>query len=269
MAIGRISGPMLVANLERQGYDLSFDGNLIYLDVNQRYVGISNSTPEHELDVRGTAQVNILTVKNPITNEKYSLPDYPGNIGQVISMAGAGSTQWVKNSVTVDRRKFEYKVEDLPSGAYDVFDIDIGISSIVYNLTVTRPCLLEVFGSKNYNDTNPYAFLATVDHLIDDGSVLLDDGSVIQQRQYSIFANQEEPPENRVYARITNIDGLAGNVIVNLTYFTAVTDNQASVYNVNVVEELAPSSPGYTGQSILNKADGKLYVWYNGGWNSV
>ena len=30
MAIGRISGPMLFSNLERQGLDLAIEGNLIY-----------------------------------------------------------------------------------------------------------------------------------------------------------------------------------------------------------------------------------------------
>ena len=45
MAIGRISGPMLVPNLERQGVDLSIEGNLIYFDVTNKRVGINTSTP--------------------------------------------------------------------------------------------------------------------------------------------------------------------------------------------------------------------------------
>ena len=103
--------------------------------------------------------------------------------------------------------------------------------------------------------------------VIDDGTVLLDDGSVIQQRQYSIFANLEDPPEPNVYARITNIDGLDGNLTLSLMYFAAVTDNHASVYDVNVVNQLPPS--GYTGQSVLDKTNGKIHVWYDEQWNSV
>lgn len=268
MAIGRISGSMLLSNLERQGYDLAFEGNLIYLDVNQRYVGINNSAPEHELDVHGVAQVTTLTVKSTVTGNTYSLPNEPaGNVGLVLTSSGGSGTYWAKNSATIERRKFEYYINDLPSGAYDTFVMDIGIANIVYNLTVSRPCLIEVFGNKIYNDSNPYAFLATVDHLTDDGTVLLDDGSVIQQRQYSIFANQEDPPEANVYARITNIDGVAGNVTVGLTYFAAVTDNHTSVYDVNVVNQLPLF--GYTGQSVLDKTDGKIHVWYDGQWNTV
>lgn len=53
MAIGRIAGQMLYSNLERQGVDLAFDSNLIYLDVNNRRVGIKSTNPQHTLDING------------------------------------------------------------------------------------------------------------------------------------------------------------------------------------------------------------------------
>lgn len=53
MAIGKISGVMLQSDLDRQGQDLSFDGNLIYLDVVNRRVGIANSNPNVALTVSG------------------------------------------------------------------------------------------------------------------------------------------------------------------------------------------------------------------------
>jgi len=62
MAIGRISGPMLYGNLDRQGVNLAFDGTLLYLDVTNRYVGVNTSTPGYALDVVGTANVgNVIT----------------------------------------------------------------------------------------------------------------------------------------------------------------------------------------------------------------
>ena len=39
MAIGRISGSMLYSNLERQGVDLAFEGNILYVDVTNRRLG--------------------------------------------------------------------------------------------------------------------------------------------------------------------------------------------------------------------------------------
>jgi hypothetical protein len=52
--IGRISGIMLKDNLLRDGVDLAFENDLIYLDVNTNTVGIKKSNPDVELDVNGT-----------------------------------------------------------------------------------------------------------------------------------------------------------------------------------------------------------------------
>lgn len=281
MAIGRISGPMLFANLERQGLDLSVDGNLIYFDVNRRRIGINTSSPEYSVHIAPSAELledyatlfvdgNIIA-NNNITGatitvaNAYTLPTYTGDYGDILTSDGNNGTQWSKNSVGIVRKKFSYSIPDLPAGGIHDFEMDLGISSIVYGLTVNRPVLVEVFATKFKNETNPYTFWATLDHLTDDGSVLLDDGSIIQQRQYSIFANQDEPVENKVYARFTNIDGISGPVEINLTYFPAVTDNQTGLYEMNVVQSLPVS--GYTGQTVLLETDGKVYVWYNNNWN--
>jgi len=45
MAIGRISGQMLKANLLRSGTDLAFETNLLVLDVTNSFVGIGTATP--------------------------------------------------------------------------------------------------------------------------------------------------------------------------------------------------------------------------------
>ena len=56
MAVGRISGPLLKANLVRQGIDLAFETNLLYLDVNNGRVGIKTGAPTHDLTVNGTTR---------------------------------------------------------------------------------------------------------------------------------------------------------------------------------------------------------------------
>ena len=38
MAVGRISGPLLKANLLRNGVDLAFETDLLYLDVNNNRI---------------------------------------------------------------------------------------------------------------------------------------------------------------------------------------------------------------------------------------
>ena len=276
MAIGRISGPMLFANLERQGLDLAIDRNLIYFDVNRRRIGINTDNPEYDVHITGYGDTaanlfvngEVIAKKFTVDGE-YSLPTETGPAGSTITSDGTGNTYWSSagSGAQIDRKKWHYTIPNLPAGSYYEFDIDIGIASIVYNLTVSRPVLVEVFGTPFKNETNPYTFLATLGHLSDDGTVLLNDGSVIQQRQYSIFANQEEPAQNRVYGRITNVDGIAGNVTISLTYFNAATNNTTGIYNTEVVDSLPLY--GFTGQTLLLSGANEMYVWYNNSWNKV
>ena len=56
MAVGRISGPLLKANLLRDGVDLAFETDLLYLDVVNGRVGINTGAPAYDLDVNGTTR---------------------------------------------------------------------------------------------------------------------------------------------------------------------------------------------------------------------
>jgi hypothetical protein len=67
MALGRISGPLLKSNLLRNGVDLAFETNLLYLDVTNRRIGINTGTPSHDLQVNGTARVTTLNVSGSST----------------------------------------------------------------------------------------------------------------------------------------------------------------------------------------------------------
>ena len=62
MAVGRISGPLLKSNLIRNGIDLAFETDLLYLDVTAQRIGIKTTTPVHELDVNGTTKTTNLIV---------------------------------------------------------------------------------------------------------------------------------------------------------------------------------------------------------------
>ena len=67
MALGRISGPLLKSNLLRNGVDLAFENDLLYLDVTNRRIGINTSTPSHELQVNGTTRSTTLQVTGSST----------------------------------------------------------------------------------------------------------------------------------------------------------------------------------------------------------
>jgi hypothetical protein len=65
--LGRISGPLLKANLLRNGVDLAFETDLLYLDVKNLRVGIKTANPTHDLTVNGTTRTTNLELTNSLT----------------------------------------------------------------------------------------------------------------------------------------------------------------------------------------------------------
>lgn len=85
MAIGRISGPMLFSNLERQGVDLAFESNLLYLDVTTRRIGIINSSPQYSLDASGNVKLSQIIIQNNKISSNVGVVDFGSNANVVIS----------------------------------------------------------------------------------------------------------------------------------------------------------------------------------------
>ena len=75
MAIGRISGSVLKSNLTRNGTDLAFETNLLYLDVTNSRVGIGTSEPSTALHVNGTVTASAITGLSSATISNTSTGD--------------------------------------------------------------------------------------------------------------------------------------------------------------------------------------------------
>jgi len=74
--VGRISGPLLTANLERNGVDLAFRDTLsttelLFLDVNNGKISVNHNTPVHAFEVLGTTDLKL-----PIVHLEYYLEIY-------------------------------------------------------------------------------------------------------------------------------------------------------------------------------------------------
>lgn len=92
MAIGKINGPMLQPNLERQGVNIAIDTDLTYWDVNNRYVGIKTDTPNYPLDVMGNVHIgNIYVLGNAITVDAGLKLDL-GNIANITIAGGEANS---------------------------------------------------------------------------------------------------------------------------------------------------------------------------------
>ena len=66
MAIGRISGQLLKSNLLRDGVDLAFETDLLYLDVVNSRIGVRTASPTTDLQVNGHTRTTTLTVDNQL-----------------------------------------------------------------------------------------------------------------------------------------------------------------------------------------------------------
>lgn len=112
MAINFIQGQILANNLQRDGIDLAFDTDLVYLDVGANSVGINTTTPASTLEVVGNITVGNILIPNignvnlgntyinnlldPVANsdaatKKYVL-DNIGNVGSVGNLTFANTT---------------------------------------------------------------------------------------------------------------------------------------------------------------------------------
>lgn len=109
----------------------------------------------------------------------------------------------------------------LPEQAYEVA-LPLGKTILVFKLEVDTSCHVEAFETAARDDTNPYTFIATADHLIDDGSTLMSDGTVLRGRRYTILTNQENvgdaTTDINIYFRVTNTDVVDKGINLTISF---------------------------------------------------
>lgn len=137
MAVGRITGPLLKENLLRDGVDLAFENDLLYLDVINGRVGIKNSSPDYTLDITGTARTTNLQVTtqatigttdvftisgNTIANSNGTINLTPGGINPVVYQAKLvlDDLQISTNTIEVTTSNTNLEINTLGTGRVNV-----------------------------------------------------------------------------------------------------------------------------------------------------
>lgn len=110
MAVGRISGPLLKSNLIRNGINLAFETDLLYLDVNNQRIGVKTSAPQHELDVNGTIRTVDLQVLNQADIAEITINGSTISTSNSYLNLGTLDTVVYQNKATIDNIDIEGNV---------------------------------------------------------------------------------------------------------------------------------------------------------------
>ena len=107
MAISRIGGKLLKANLERDS-DLAFNTDTLVVDYTNGRIGIGTASPSTTMEVDGTAKFNQLTItSNEIrtTDSNANIELIPNGTGEVQLKSNVKITQFLEFSTGVDANK--------------------------------------------------------------------------------------------------------------------------------------------------------------------
>lgn len=108
--------------------------------------------------------------------------------------------------------------ESLPVDSQKEFTLELAASTIILKLETSRPVKVLAYGTPAKDEDNPYEFVSTPDHLSDDGRQKFADGTIFRTRNYSIFANFEDPVTNNIYFTLESVDETEGPVTLTITH---------------------------------------------------
>ena len=204
--VGRISGPLLKANLVREGIDLAFENDLLYLDVLNQRIGIRTDNPSFALSVNGATQTNNLFVQSntQLGTDSNNTIEFNAEINSNVIPSennnyslGSNTNTW--NSIFIDSIKIDSSVVESQSSltlktgsSGELFldsDADI-INATQSRITqVADPEDDQDAATKNYVDTSVSGI--KIRDLADVDSSTLNDGSIfIYDNELDVFISQ-------------------------------------------------------------------------------
>ena len=141
MAVGRISGPLLKANLLRNGVDLAFETDLLYLDVNNTRVGIKTASPQYALDINGTTRsTDIVTTGTAFIGDVRISGNTVHTVDPVLNLTTVGTDKVVSlKTLEIDDLRFDTNVisTTISNANIDIIPNGTGEVDIQANTNIT------------------------------------------------------------------------------------------------------------------------------------
>ena len=148
MSVGRISGPLLNENLLRNGIDLSFDTDHLYLNVTDDRIGINTDSPQYDLDVNSEIRTtDLLGTTARFDNVRFfenTIATTTGPLNVVLS--DAGNTIHYAKILTDDLEFDNSRISGLSSNQNIELDPN-GTGNTVFESNVTITDNLNVSGN--------------------------------------------------------------------------------------------------------------------------
>ena len=279
MAIGRITGQMLSANLARSGTDLAFETNLLALDVTNSRVGIGTASPATTLHISAT---DSLRLPSGTTGQRPGSPAngdirYNTTIGTIEGYAGGAYKNLASGSAIQDGDE-DTKIQVEESADEDIIRFDIAGNQI---MSITSDGLafdsgkgitssLTVTGDLTVNGTTTTVDSATL--TIEDPMITLaknNSGGDANTFDQGLFMNRgsaanvsfiwDESADQFAFAVTSGEDGTtAGNVTID-SYANVRAGNITAVdldgiLGSNTAAAATVTTLGITGAAVFNEA---------------
>lgn len=275
-ALGRISGQLLKDNLTRNGHDLAFDTDLVFLNVNSRYIGINTDGPFRPLLVNGTTLTTNLVVDNSFTNTSLTIdPDDKITISGNEIASGSNLNLLATNYIYADSIKTDQleinnnTIYSLDGNSIEIRPNGTGNLDIYNNLNVTGNLWAKetapgngtgkitldgsiTFGSTNQTGPNAdtIAFNADINtDIIPDLTEVKSLGSISKKWEglYTELINGEQVTSSSIASGGINLASLQGKIWY-------VATNGSDVPNVELTQGKHQNAPFASISEALSQA---------------
>lgn len=174
--LGRISGPLLKEDLLRNGHDLAFETDLLYLSVVDPAlplkvvgVGINTNAPTSELDINGTTQTTNIEVSGQadLADITISTDTITSNTGILNLVNGTGNQINYQTKLVVDDVSIDSNIIATVAG-----NVNLEIRPDKTGVDPLQHGTLDI-----YADTNIFGNLTVSGNITTDGNITLGNGS--------------------------------------------------------------------------------------------
>lgn len=239
MSIGRVSGSMLESNLLREGVDLAFETDLLYLDVNNQRIGVKNSSPQYDLDINGTTKANGIEVSNSATVADISISGTTIETTQPILTLGTADNVVYQNKLTV--------------GSIDLGHIE---SNVISTNSTNTDLELSPSGTGSveiFANTVVYGDLTVSGTITADGNIIFGDSNTDSITFNAEIASDIIPDIDNTYS-LGSLTKRWQNVYANNLFSEQISANEIEVDGINLL--FRPGNIYYVAENGSDSASG-------------